>query len=92
MSETNVNILLHGVDVDLFSMSMNREENSASPSSSELDLGGSNHDSFPTVLHRIVSDESSDDCIHWLPCGTHFVIFDKEKVSFRYEHVYHIIS
>eukprot|EP00985_Skeletonema_marinoi_P006204 scaffold2690_cov168-Skeletonema_marinoi.AAC.10 len=65
-------------DVDLFSMS--RDEFSPSPSSFELDVG-SNPDSFPTVLHGIVSDESSDDCIHWLPCGTHFSISDKEKFS-----------
>jgi len=77
MTETN-NILLFD-DVDLFSM--DREEFSPSPSSFELDLGGSNPDSFPTVLHRITSDESSDDCIHWLPCGTHFAISDKEKFS-----------
>eukprot|EP00984_Skeletonema_dohrnii_P022878 scaffold11980_cov114-Skeletonema_dohrnii-CCMP3373.AAC.1 len=63
-------------DVDLFSMS--RDEFSPSPSSFELDVG-SNPDSFPTVLHSIVSNESSDDCIHWLPCGTHFSISDKEK-------------
>ncbi len=79
MTETNVNILLpDGVDL----LSMNRDDESPSPSSFELDLGGSNPDSFPTVLHRIVSNESSDDCIHWLPCGKHFAISDKEKVSF----------
>ena len=78
MIESNFNIQLPD-DVDLFSMS--RDEFSPSPSSFELDVGSS-PDSFPTVLHGIVSDESSDDCIHWLPCGKHFSISDKEKVSF----------
>ncbi|KAK1744839.1 hypothetical protein QTG54_004130 [Skeletonema marinoi] len=77
MIESNFNIQLPD-DVDLFSMS--RDEFSPSPSSFELDAG-SNPDSFPTVLHGIVSDESSDDCIHWLPCGKHFSISDKEKFS-----------
>lgn len=83
MIESNFNIQLPD-DVDLFSMS--RDEFSPSPSSFELDVGSS-PDSFPTVLHGIVSDESSDDCIHWLPCGTHFSISDKEKVSFRHGYV-----
>jgi hypothetical protein len=83
MIESNFNIQLPD-DVDLFSMS--RDEFSPSPSSFELDVG-SNPDSFPTVLHGIVSDESSDDCIHWSPCGTHFSISDKEKVSFRHGYV-----
>lgn len=88
MTETNLNIMLpDGVDL----LSMNRDDESPSPSSFELDLSGSNPDSFPTVLHRIVSNESSDDCIHWLPCGTHFAISDKEKVSFRYEHLCHFL-
>ena len=76
MMESNFNIPLPD-DVDLF------REFTPSPSSFEPDVGGSNPDSFPTVLHGIVSDESSDDCIHWLPSGTHFAITDKEKVSFQ---------
>jgi hypothetical protein len=79
MIESNCNIQL-SEDDDLFLLS--RDEFSPSPSSLELDLGGSNPDSFPAVLHGIVSDESSNDCIHWLPCGTHFTISDKEKVRF----------
>ncbi|KAL7495104.1 hypothetical protein ACHAWT_003619 [Skeletonema menzelii] len=74
MMESNFNIPLPD-DVDLF------REFTPSPSSFEPDVGGSNPDSFPTVLHGIVSDESSDDCIHWLPSGTHFAITDKEKFS-----------
>lgn len=37
--------------------------------------------SFPFVLHSIISDEHSDDAIHWLPCGTRFVIVDKDEFS-----------
>ncbi|KAL7543330.1 hypothetical protein ACHAWF_007369 [Thalassiosira exigua] len=37
--------------------------------------------SFPIVLHAIVSDESSNNCIHWLPCGKRFVISDKDEFS-----------
>mmetsp|Transcript_17968 Transcript_17968/g.31626 ORF Transcript_17968/g.31626 Transcript_17968/m.31626 type:complete len:428 (-) Transcript_17968:269-1552(-) len=36
--------------------------------------------SFPLVLHTIVSEEDSD-CIHWCPCGTRFVIADKDVFS-----------
>ena len=36
--------------------------------------------SFPLVLHTIVS-EGDSDCIHWLPCGTRFVIADKDVFS-----------
>ncbi|KAL7549642.1 hypothetical protein ACHAWF_012908 [Thalassiosira exigua] len=36
---------------------------------------------FPILLHGIVSDKSTDDCIHWLPCGTRFVISDKKKFA-----------
>eukprot|EP00581_Thalassiosira_minuscula_P007812 CAMPEP_0183702888 /NCGR_PEP_ID=MMETSP0737-20130205/839_1 /TAXON_ID=385413 /ORGANISM="Thalassiosira miniscula, Strain CCMP1093" /LENGTH=439 /DNA_ID=CAMNT_0025929571 /DNA_START=119 /DNA_END=1438 /DNA_ORIENTATION=- len=36
--------------------------------------------SFPIILHTIVSEESYH-CIHWLPCGTRFVIADKEDFS-----------
>ena len=79
MMESNFNISLPD-DVDLF------RDFTPSPTSFEPDVGGSNPDSFPTILHGIVSDESSDDCIHWLPSGTHFTITDKEKVSFRREH------
>jgi hypothetical protein len=81
MITSNCNIQLPDEDDDLFLMS--RDEFSPSPSSHELDLGGSNPDSFPAVLHGIVSDESNNDCIHWLPSGTHFTISDKEKVRFR---------
>lgn len=55
-------------------------------------LGGSNHSgnaaassddskSFPLVLHAIVNDEGSDGCIHWLPCGSRFVISNKDVFS-----------
>lgn len=37
--------------------------------------------SFPVVLHTIVSDESSNNAIHWLPCGTRFVIASKDEFS-----------
>lgn len=36
--------------------------------------------SFPIVLHTIISEVESD-CIHWLPCGTRFVIADKDVFS-----------
>ena len=42
------------------------------------------HDSsknFPVLLHAIVSDESSDSVIHWLPCGTRFIVANKEEFS-----------
>ena len=37
--------------------------------------------SFPLVLHALVSDPSSDAAVHWLPCGTRFVIADKDDFS-----------
>ena len=36
---------------------------------------------FPILLHDIVSDPSTDDCIHWLSCGTRFMISDKKKFA-----------
>ena len=44
----------------------------------------SKHDSskiFPVLLHAIVSDENSDSVIHWLPCGTRFIVANKEEFS-----------
>ncbi|KAL7518618.1 hypothetical protein ACHAWX_003430 [Stephanocyclus meneghinianus] len=35
---------------------------------------------FPVLLHDIVSSEEFD-CIQWLPCGTFFVITDKEEFT-----------
>jgi len=35
---------------------------------------------FPVLLHDIVSSEEYD-CIQWLPCGTFFVITDKEDFT-----------
>jgi len=37
--------------------------------------------SFPIVLHSILSEAGVDGDIHWLPCGTRFVIANKEKFS-----------
>ena len=34
---------------------------------------------FPVLLHAVISDKASDDCIHWLPCGTRFIVSDKVK-------------
>ncbi|KAL7546484.1 hypothetical protein ACHAWF_009823 [Thalassiosira exigua] len=36
---------------------------------------------FPVLLHEIVSDPTTDDCIHWMPCGTRFMISDKKKFA-----------
>jgi hypothetical protein len=36
---------------------------------------------FPILLHEIVTDPSTDDCIHWLQCGTRFMISDKKKFA-----------
>lgn len=36
---------------------------------------------FPILLHEIVSDPETDNCIHWLPCGTRFIIPDKQKFA-----------
>ena len=38
---------------------------------------------FPLLLHEIVSDPTTDDLIHWLPCGTRFTISDKTKFAER---------
>lgn len=38
---------------------------------------------FPLLLHEIVSDPTTDDFIHWLPCGTRFTISDKTKFAER---------
>ena len=82
-SEYNSELLPDGDDL-LLSLS-SRDEPSPSSSFGDLDPqqaegGSSNPDSFPTVLYGIVSDESTDDCIRWLPCGTRFQITDKNKV------------
>ena len=37
--------------------------------------------SFPCVLHAVVSDPNTDNAIHWLPCGTRFVISDRDEFS-----------
>lgn len=56
-------------------------------SSSREERGGgpnNNHASktaFPILLHEVVSDPSTDCCIHWLPCGTRFMISDKKKFA-----------
>ena len=36
---------------------------------------------FPVLLYSIVSDEATDNAIHWLPCGKRFVVADKEEFS-----------
>lgn len=33
---------------------------------------------FPILLHEIVTDPSTDGCVHWLSCGTRFMISDKK--------------
>lgn len=84
-SEYNCEELLPDDD-DLFLLNLDSgDAPSASPSfggeDSQLE-GGSNPDPFPTVLHTIVSDESTDDCICWCPCGKRFQITDRKKVRF----------
>lgn len=84
-SEYNSEELLPDDD-DLFLLNLD-SGNAPSPSPSFGDQdpqleGGTNPDSFPTVLHDIVSDESTDDCICWLPCGRRFKITDRKKVRF----------
>lgn len=37
--------------------------------------------SFPLLLHNVVTDPATDDCIHWLSCGTRFIISDKKKFA-----------
>eukprot|EP00986_Skeletonema_menzelii_P001561 scaffold409_cov143-Skeletonema_menzelii.AAC.10 len=37
--------------------------------------------SFPLLLHNVVSDAATDDCIHWLSCGSRFIISDKKKFA-----------
>ena len=37
--------------------------------------------SFPLLLHNVVSDAATDDCIHWLSCGARFIISDKKKFA-----------
>lgn len=81
-SEYNSEELLPDDD-DLFLLNLDSgDAPSPSPSFGGQDPQLSNPDSFPTVLHDIVSDESTDDCICWLPCGTRFQITDKKKVRF----------
>lgn len=57
--------------------------NSASPPSvnsnpTSLDDGTK---SFPYILHTIVSDPNTDSIVHWLPCGTRFVVCKKDEFS-----------
>ena len=35
-------------------------------------------DAFPILLHSIVSDKSTNNSIVWLPCGTKFIVRDKD--------------
>ena len=37
---------------------------------------------FPVLLHKIVSDPETDDCIHWLACGTKFMASLNCEVGF----------
>ncbi|KAL7528224.1 hypothetical protein ACHAWF_002484, partial [Thalassiosira exigua] len=55
------------------------ESSSSSDESEEDEVPKADKTTFPILLHAIVSDESTDDCIHWLPCGARFVISDKTK-------------
>jgi hypothetical protein len=43
--------------------------------------GPSEKVAFPIILHDVVSDPSTDDCIHWLPCGELFLICNKKKFA-----------
>ncbi|KAL3791597.1 hypothetical protein HJC23_012187 [Cyclotella cryptica] len=36
---------------------------------------------FPFILHDVVCDPATDDCIHWLPDGKLFLICDKKKFA-----------
>jgi hypothetical protein len=36
---------------------------------------------FPVILHGIVCDPETDNCIHWLPNGNLFTISDKKKFA-----------
>ena len=36
---------------------------------------------FPILLHEIVSDPDTDDCIHWLQDGHRFMITNKQKFA-----------
>ena len=76
-SEYNSEELLPDDD-DLFLLNLDSGDADQDPQHE----GSSNPDSFPTVLHDIVSDESTDDCICWLPCGRRFQITDRKKVRF----------
>ena len=81
MIESEYNSELLPDDDDLFLLNLYSGD-APSPSPSFGGQDPPNPDSFPTVLHDIVSDESTDDCICWLPCGTRFQITDKKKVRF----------
>lgn len=37
--------------------------------------------SFPLLLHNVVTDPATDDCVQWLSCGTRFLISDKKKFA-----------
>jgi hypothetical protein len=45
------------------------------------DEEGSNKIAFPILLHEIVCDPSTDDCVRWLPNGNLFIISDKKKFA-----------
>lgn len=43
--------------------------------------GTSEKSAFPFILHEVVDDSATDDCIHWLPDGKLFLICDKKKFA-----------
>jgi hypothetical protein len=43
--------------------------------------GTSEKSAFPFILHAVVDDSATDDCIHWLPDGKLFLICDKKKFA-----------
>jgi len=48
--------------------------------SSEKSYSNDDIKNFPALLHDVVSDEKNDS-IHWLSCGTRFVLSDRNKFT-----------
>lgn len=60
--------------------SPNPSDGSATAEQSALMDATNKDQNFPVLLHEIVSSEEFD-CIQWLPCGSFFVISDKDAFT-----------
>lgn len=54
---------------------------SANDDDNDEDSPEGKNTAFPICLHKVVTDPATDDCIHWLTCGTRFLISNCNKFT-----------